>query len=60
MSGHDPVHQRDDGTEEDYDLNAMLKNMKTELEKILGADWVYEIDLDHMRDPISLEAILRC
>lgn len=45
LNGHDPVHQRDDGTEEDYDLNAMLKNMKTELENIFGADWVYEIDL---------------
>ena len=37
LSGQDPVHQRDDGTEEDYELNAMLKNMKTELEKIASS-----------------------
>lgn len=45
LNGHDPVQLRDDGTEEEYDLNKMFVRMRPELEGIFGADWVYELDL---------------
>lgn len=45
LNGHNPVRQYDDGTEEDFDLNAMLTHLRPELERIFGVDWVYEIDL---------------
>lgn len=45
QKGHDPVQLRDDGTEEEYDLNKMFTRMRPELVGIFGADWVYELDL---------------
>jgi hypothetical protein len=45
LNGHDPIRRFDDGTEEDFDLNAMISRMRPELERIFGADWVYELDL---------------
>lgn len=45
LNGADPVLQRDDGTEEDYDLNAMMTRLRPELEAILGSDWVFELNV---------------
>jgi len=45
MNGHDPVRQFDDGTEEDYDINAMFTRMRPQLVAIFGKDLIYEIDL---------------
>jgi hypothetical protein len=45
INGHDPVRRFDDGTEEDYDINAMMTRMRPELNAIFGEDLVYEIDL---------------
>lgn len=45
MNGHDPVKQRDDGTEEEFDINGMFKHMRPELVAIFGEDLVYELDL---------------
>jgi hypothetical protein len=45
MNGHDPVRQHDDGTEEEYDINAMFMRMRPELTTIFGENLVYEMDL---------------
>lgn len=45
MNGNDPVRQCDDGTEEEYDINAMFKHMRPELIAIFGEDLIYELDL---------------
>lgn len=45
LNGHDPVRLFDDGTEEDFDLNAMFSQMRPALEQIFGTDLLFEIDL---------------
>lgn len=45
MNGRDPVRQFDDGTEEDFDINAMFSRMRADLNAVFGENLVYEIDL---------------
>jgi hypothetical protein len=45
IHGHDPVLQRDDGTEEEFDINKIFTRMRPELISVFGEDLVYEIDL---------------
>jgi hypothetical protein len=45
VSGVDTAKRRNDSTEEDQDLGYLLKNHREPLERILGADLTYEIEL---------------
>ena len=45
LSGHDPVVDFDDMTEEDVGLPALLFRFRPQLESVLPADVVYEIEL---------------
>ncbi|MFN3626212.1 MAG: hypothetical protein ACK4TP_19460 [Hyphomicrobium sp.] len=51
MNGHDPVRHYDDGTEEDYDLNAMFRHMRAQLDDIFDEATVYELDLLYVGRP---------
>jgi hypothetical protein len=45
VAGHDPVGRKDNGTEEDFDLNQMFSRRRPQLENIFGEDWLFELDL---------------
>ena len=45
LNGIDTGKRRNNSTEEDQDLSALFRNHRTELERILGADLTYELEL---------------